>query len=71
MAQSTSVNAQLQTFDSVRLGKIAYDPDKTLHFPEGMVGFSVYKEYLLIPHDTKGSPFSGSNAWRTQRLCFR
>lgn len=40
-----------------RFGEIEYDPAKTIHFLEGMVGFEDLRHFVVIPNEKKGPLF--------------
>ncbi len=39
-----------------RFGKIEVNEDKVLYFPEGLLGFTRSRRFIMIPHD-ENSPF--------------
>lgn len=40
-----------------RFGEIEYDPEKTLHFPHGLVGLPNLKNFVVMPNQTQGPLF--------------
>ena len=40
-----------------RFGEIEYDPDNTLLFPEGLVGFEDLREFIVMPNEKEGPLF--------------
>ncbi len=40
-----------------RFGEIEYDPDNTLLFPEGMVGFEELRHFVVMPNEKDGPLF--------------
>jgi flagellar assembly factor FliW len=40
-----------------RFGEIEYDPDKTLSFPCGLIGFENLREFVVIPSSKEGLLF--------------
>ncbi len=38
-----------------RFGEIEYEPDKTINFPEGMIGFEELRHFVVMPNE-KGAP---------------
>ncbi len=40
-----------------RFGEIEYDPKKTIHFPEGLIGFEGLRDYVVIPNQKEGPLF--------------
>lgn len=40
-----------------RFGEIEYDPATTLHFPEGLVGFSELRDFVVMPNEKAGPLF--------------
>lgn len=40
-----------------RFGEIEYDPATTLHFPEGLIGFSELREFIVMPNEKTGPLF--------------
>ena len=40
-----------------RFGEIEYDPDNTLLFPEGMVGFEGLRHFVVMPNEKEGPLF--------------
>jgi len=48
----TSRRHTLQT----RFGKITYNPDKVIRFPEGLVGFEKLRNFVVLPNKIEGDP---------------
>jgi len=46
----------METIQS-RFGEIEYDPDNTLLFPEGLVGFENLREFVVMPNEKEGPLF--------------
>jgi len=42
---------------NTRFGEIEYDPDKTICFPAGLVGFESVREFIVIPNKKEGPLF--------------
>lgn len=40
-----------------RFGEVEYDPDNTISFPEGLVGFGGLREFIVMPNEKKGPLF--------------
>jgi flagellar assembly factor FliW len=40
-----------------RFGEIEYDPATTLHFPEGLIGFSELRDFVVMPNQKDGPLF--------------
>jgi flagellar assembly factor FliW len=40
-----------------RFGEIEYDPDNTLLFPEGLIGFENLRHFVVMPNEKKGPLF--------------
>ena len=40
-----------------RFGEIEYDPDNTLQFPEGLVGFEALRAFVVMPNEKEGPLF--------------
>ena len=40
-----------------RFGEIEYDPDNTLLFPEGLVGFETLRNFVVMPNEKEGPLF--------------
>ena len=40
-----------------RFGEIEYDPDNTLLFPEGLVGFEDLRKFVVMPNEKEGPLF--------------
>ena len=40
-----------------RFGEIEYDPENTLLFPEGLIGFEHLRNFVVMPNETEGPLF--------------
>ncbi len=40
-----------------RFGKIEYDPDNTLFFPAGLIGFEALRDFIVMPNEKDGPLF--------------
>lgn len=40
-----------------RFGEIEYDPDNTLQFPEGLIGFENLRNFVVMPNEKEGPLF--------------
>ncbi|OGQ93953.1 MAG: flagellar assembly protein FliW [Deltaproteobacteria bacterium RIFOXYD12_FULL_57_12] len=40
-----------------RFGELEYDPDKTLLFPEGLLGFAALRHFVVMPNQKNGPLF--------------
>lgn len=40
-----------------RFGEIEYDPEDTLSFPEGLIGFETLREFIVMPNEKAGPLF--------------
>ena len=40
-----------------RFGEVEYDPEKTLHFPKGLIGFEDLHEFIVMPNIKEGPLF--------------
>ncbi len=40
-----------------RFGEIEYDPEKTLRFPDGLIGFDDLRDFVVIPSGKEGPLF--------------
>jgi flagellar assembly factor FliW len=40
-----------------RFGEIEYDPEATLHFPQGMIGFDYLRDFIVMPNEKAGPLF--------------
>ncbi|APG27348.1 flagellar assembly protein FliW [Syntrophotalea acetylenivorans] len=40
-----------------RFGEIEYDPTKTVHFPEGLIGFEHLRDFIVMPNEKEGPLF--------------
>ena len=46
----------MSTIKTLRFGEIEVDGNRSIHFPDGILGFPENKEYILLEHNPK-SPF--------------
>ncbi len=42
---------------STRFGEVEYDPANVLHFPAGLVGFPLLRDFVVMPNKKKGPLF--------------
>jgi flagellar assembly factor FliW len=42
---------------NTRFGQVEYDPDKTLNFPRGLVGFEDLHDFIVMPNKKNGPLF--------------
>ncbi|WP_305043437.1 flagellar assembly protein FliW [Geoalkalibacter sp.] len=47
----------MKTIVGTRFGNIDYDPEKTLLFPEGLIGFGQLREFVVMPQSKPGPLF--------------
>lgn len=40
-----------------RFGEVEYDPEKTIYFPQGMIGFEDLRQFVVIPAKKAGPLF--------------
>ncbi len=40
-----------------RFGEIEYDPDSTLYFPDGLIGFETLRHFIVMPNEKEGPLF--------------
>ncbi len=40
-----------------RFGEIEYDPEKTIHFPEGLIGLENLRDFIVMPNRKQGPLF--------------
>ncbi len=40
-----------------RFGEVEYDPENTIHFPAGMLGFPTLHEFIVMPNKKQGPLF--------------
>ena len=40
-----------------RFGEIEYDPHKTIHFPDGLIGFDQLRDFVVVPSAKEGPLF--------------
>jgi flagellar assembly factor FliW len=53
---STPKMAQLKKINT-RFGEVEYDPQKTIHFPDGLLGFKDLHEFIVMPNKKDGPLF--------------
>ena len=54
---------------TTRFGDIEVDKNRTIHFPEGVLGFPEHKDYTLLEHKP-GSPFIWLQSTTAPELAF-
>lgn len=42
---------------NTRFGQVEYDPENTLHFPLGLIGFENLRDFIVMPNKKKGPLF--------------
>ncbi|MCP3178435.1 flagellar assembly protein FliW [Desulfuromonas sp. KJ2020] len=42
---------------TTRFGEVEYDPQNTLHFPKGLIGFEDLREFIVMPNIKDGPLF--------------
>ena len=42
---------------NTRFGELEYDPSKTIHFPEGLIGLDQLKHFVVMPNKEKSPLF--------------
>ncbi len=42
---------------NTRFGEIEYDPNNTIHFPEGLIGFEGLRDFIVMPNKKEGPLF--------------
>lgn len=40
-----------------RFGEVEYDPEKTLRFPQGLIGFEDLRQFIVMPNQKQGPLF--------------
>lgn len=40
-----------------RFGEVEYDPEKTIRFPEGLIGFGHLRDFIVMPNRKEGPLF--------------
>ena len=40
-----------------RFGEVEYDPEKTIRFPEGLIGFGQLRDFIVMPNKKEGPLF--------------
>ena len=40
-----------------RFGEVAYDPEQTVHFPEGLIGLERLRDFIVMPNKKEGPLF--------------
>ncbi len=40
-----------------RFGEVEYDPQKIIHFPEGLIGFTALRDFIVMPQAKEGPLF--------------
>lgn len=54
MSKQNSSN--YQTINT-RFGEVRYDPENTIHFPEGLIGFESLRDFIVMPNKKNGPLF--------------
>lgn len=54
MSKKNSSN--YQTINT-RFGEVRYDPENTIHFPEGLIGFESLRDFIVMPNKKNGPLF--------------
>lgn len=57
-------------FRTTRFGEIEYPEEVVITFPEGVLGYPQDKPYILLEHDTEGSPFKWLQSLSNPDLAF-
>ena len=66
MQETEATTVRLKTS---RFGEIEIDQTRSLHFPEGILGFPEQKEYVILEHKP-GSPFCWLQSMESPDLAF-
>jgi flagellar assembly factor FliW len=66
MQETDATTLRLKTS---RFGEIEIDQTRSLHFPEGILGFPEQKEYVILEHKS-GSPFCWLQSMESPDLAF-
>lgn len=40
-----------------RFGEVEYDPEQTVHFPQGLLGFDALRDFVVMPNRKEGPLF--------------
>jgi flagellar assembly factor FliW len=62
-------NATMVRLKTSRFGEIEIDQTRSLHFPDGILGFPEHKEYVILEHKP-GSPFCWLQSMESPDLAF-
>lgn len=54
MSKRNSSNYQII---DTRFGEVQYDPQNTIHFPEGLIGFESLRDFIVMPNKKNGPLF--------------
>ncbi|HOE96383.1 MAG TPA: flagellar assembly protein FliW [Candidatus Sumerlaeota bacterium] len=57
-------------FHTTRFGEIEFPEEVVMTFPEGILGFPDEQRYILLEHDTDGSPFKWLQSVENPALAF-
>lgn len=57
-------------YNTTRFGEIEFPEEVIMTFPEGMLGFETSRRYILLEHDTEGSPFKWLQSIDDPNLAF-
>ena len=49
--------------ETTRFGSLTVEPDARVYFPEGLLGFSAYREYVMVPGAPPGEGEPSLVAW--------
>jgi flagellar assembly factor FliW len=60
----------MATIDTARFGMIAYEDDKVLRFPAGILGFETMNQFILLNAKEKDSPFKWLQSLDEPALAF-
>ena len=59
----------MPTIDTQRFGKLTSEPEEVVRVPDGILGFSEHKEYVILEHNP-GSPFYWLQSMEDPNLAF-
>jgi flagellar assembly factor FliW len=57
-------------FQTTRFGELEFSEETIIQFPEGLLGFPRQKLYILLEHDTGGTPFKWLQSLEDGDLAF-
>ena len=55
--ESERCQTQMKTLTGTRFGDIEYDPEQTMQFPEGLIGFPHLHHFIVMPQSKPGPLF--------------